>query len=359
MSKKILVADDSLTIQKVIELTFMDESHEVTAVSDGQEAIDRLDGLEPDVVIADVHMPGLGGLDVCRRVKESTPGLPVLLLVGTFEPFEMEEAEQAGADAVLRKPFDSQELMEEVERLLSSAGAEDEAGADAAAAGADAAAAGAAVEGEAEAAVEGEAADDAGEDTAPSGIAAETEVFAMPEAGDQASPSNWGFQQEAEPFRLGETGPVEDQVEEPAPVADPWQELDVAPTSQDDSPQEGEDEATPEVVVAAEAEEAPDEAPDGEAIVEGEAEAAPAVSERAAMAWKPQAVEATAEEDGADDTGAAANGGLSDDDVERIAQRVAEIVGERVAKDVAWEVIPDLAEVIIKDRLRELEDQVD
>jgi CheY-like chemotaxis protein len=118
MSRTILLADDSVTIQKVIELTFMEEDYEVVAAGDGDEALERLDEQRPDFVIADVHMPGASGIDVCRRSKQLYPEVPVLLLVGTFEPFDEAEARAAGADAHLKKPFDSQELLQLVDDLM-------------------------------------------------------------------------------------------------------------------------------------------------------------------------------------------------------------------------------------------------
>jgi CheY-like chemotaxis protein len=120
MSRKILLADDSVTIQKVIELTFMDEDYEVKAVSNGDEALAALPEVRPDFVIADVHMPGANGYEVCRRSKEMRPDVPVLLLVGTFEPFDEGQARAAGADSFLKKPFDSQELLQRVQDLLAS-----------------------------------------------------------------------------------------------------------------------------------------------------------------------------------------------------------------------------------------------
>ncbi|MES1240556.1 MAG: response regulator, partial [Acidobacteriota bacterium] len=121
MRRRILLADDSVTIQKVIELTFMDEDYEVRAVSNGDEAIAALPEVDPDVVIADVHMPGANGYEVCRRSKASRPEIPVLLLVGTFEPFDEAQARAAGADSFLKKPFDSQELLQRVGDLMASA----------------------------------------------------------------------------------------------------------------------------------------------------------------------------------------------------------------------------------------------
>src|SRR4051794_39859209 len=120
MKRRILLADDSVTIQKVIELTFMDEDYEVRAVSNGDDAVRLLPEMKPDFVIADVHMPGANGYDVCRRSKALSPEVPVLLLVGTFEPFDEAQASAAGADSHLKKPFDSQELLQRVEELISA-----------------------------------------------------------------------------------------------------------------------------------------------------------------------------------------------------------------------------------------------
>src|SRR5436305_14096799 len=120
MSRRILLADDSVTIQKVIELTFMDEDFDVKAVSNGDEAIAALPAANPDFVIADVHMPGANGYEVCRRSKQLRPQVPVLLLVGTFEPFDEAQARAAGADSFLKKPFDSQELLQRVEELIAA-----------------------------------------------------------------------------------------------------------------------------------------------------------------------------------------------------------------------------------------------
>src|SRR5260370_34619661 len=78
-----------------------------------------LTALAVDLVIADVHMPGASGYEVCRRSKQLRPEGPVLLLVGTFEPFDEAQARECGADAYLKKPFDSQELLGRVHDLLA------------------------------------------------------------------------------------------------------------------------------------------------------------------------------------------------------------------------------------------------
>jgi CheY-like chemotaxis protein len=121
--RKLLIADDSATIQKVIDLTFADEGVQVVSVSNGREAIDRLLEVKPDVVLADVFMPSPNGYQVCEYVKthEQLKHIPVMLLVGSFEPFDEAEARRVGADDILTKPFQSiRRLIERVGALVSS-----------------------------------------------------------------------------------------------------------------------------------------------------------------------------------------------------------------------------------------------
>ncbi len=123
MSKrKLLLADDSITIQKVVNLTFADEGIEVISVGDGDSAMRKFDEFMPDLVMADVNMPGLTGYEICRIIKqtEETRHIPVILLVGSFEPFDEAEAENVGADAFLTKPFQSiRQLVNKVTDLLN------------------------------------------------------------------------------------------------------------------------------------------------------------------------------------------------------------------------------------------------
>jgi CheY-like chemotaxis protein len=123
--RKLLLADDSVTIQKVINLTFSDEGIEVTTVGNGELAISKLDELQPDIVLADIFMPGRSGYEVCEHIKrdERFRHIPVLLLVGSFEPFDEAEARRVGADDYLTKPFQSiRQLVNKVTSLLSGEG---------------------------------------------------------------------------------------------------------------------------------------------------------------------------------------------------------------------------------------------
>src|SRR6185437_2572876 len=90
MPHKLLLADDSVTIQRVIELTFADEDVQVIAVSNGQEAIERAQRERPDIVLADVGMPERNGYEVAAFIKgqPSLKDIPVVLLTGAFEPVD-------------------------------------------------------------------------------------------------------------------------------------------------------------------------------------------------------------------------------------------------------------------------------
>ena len=121
MPQTLLLADDSLTIQRVIELTFAGEDIKVVAVSDGDQAIAQLDSKPPDIVLADVGMPGRNGYDVAQHVKQSPDlaHIPVILLTGAFEPVDQAKASAVGCDAVLAKPFEPQIVIGRVRELLS------------------------------------------------------------------------------------------------------------------------------------------------------------------------------------------------------------------------------------------------
>jgi CheY-like chemotaxis protein len=121
MSHKLLLADDSVTIQRVIELTFADEDVKVTVVGDGKQAIERIASDRPDIVLADIGMPERDGYDVAAFIKTDPryADIPVILLTGAFEPLDENRARQVGCDGVLVKPFEPQVVINRVKELLS------------------------------------------------------------------------------------------------------------------------------------------------------------------------------------------------------------------------------------------------
>ena len=121
MAKKILLADDSITIQKVISLTLASEDYDLIIVGDGEAAVQKAEEARPDLVIADVTMPGKTGYEVSSFIKNhpSLKGTPVLLLAGTFETVDTKQMAAAGADDHIIKPFESEDLIKKIRALLS------------------------------------------------------------------------------------------------------------------------------------------------------------------------------------------------------------------------------------------------
>jgi CheY-like chemotaxis protein len=121
MPKTLLLADDSVTIQKVVGISFANEDIVLLTVDNGDDAIARAREARPDVVLADVVMPGKNGYDVCQAIKAepSLAHIPVLLLTGTFEAFDEQRAARVGADGHITKPFEAQALVDKVNALLA------------------------------------------------------------------------------------------------------------------------------------------------------------------------------------------------------------------------------------------------
>ena len=405
MSRKILLADDSLTIQKVVELTFADTEYEVVAVSSGDELMQRLPELRPDIVICDVIMPGRDGYDVCQEIKSSSAylHLPVILLTGTFEPFDRDRAIAVGCSEIITKPFEAKKLVDAVERLAATPGAPPPTAADTQSIGPE----------------DLSRADDELEldDTeisrefGPAEVSAEEpaeEAVAAPlgmESGSEAPPTAPISEASSDEFELGgvDEGLEFEMTELPeveAPIElgdggdetpDPGQTLAV-----EDFSASMEQEET-DVTIEAEGNEAPEEpftasAADEEPFPTEEAirdDAQPAPKHEpdrslttpidvSAVGIEPEpetqfalADEVEAAADSRDDDAdtqdfsdrppveAAPSEeiggvGLSDEDVDRIARRLLELAGDRI-EHIAWDVIPDMAEVMVRERIREIE----
>jgi CheY-like chemotaxis protein len=123
MPKSLLLADDSVTIQKVVGISFANEDIEITTVDNGRDAVAKARAIRPDIILADVVMPGMSGYEVCETIK-ADPNLrhvPVLLLTGTFEAFDQARATAVGAAGHVAKPFEAQTLVDRVKQLLAAA----------------------------------------------------------------------------------------------------------------------------------------------------------------------------------------------------------------------------------------------
>jgi len=424
MAKRILLADDSITIQKVVELTFSDGDYEVTAVNNGNKAIQKLSEMRPDIILSDIIMPEKNGYEVCEFVKSHPEfrSIPVILLTGTFEPFDPDRADKAGCDAVVTKPFESQSLIHKVEELIEHA--KTQAPTDKVPA--------AQLEPESESPFSSEPAppepqsqfstgafqtpetpfappppETSGETRAfprinfeelskptppppapspspwdePPAAAGETRAFpkmtfedldkpaAPPPAPlmDSRPSSPWDDQ----PAVSGETRafpkmtfedldkatppPAPTPEPEPEPEAPSWalatpEEPPAASSSMWEEPPQfsGETKAFPKMSfedLDKMASEPAKELPPPEPAAE-EMPFSPSVEEKPEPQEKPAAAAATA-----------VGGDLSDDQVDRIARRVVQLMSDTVVRNIAWEVIPDLAEMVVKERIKQLESE--
>ncbi len=314
MTRKILLADDSLTIQKVVELTLTGGDYALTCVPNGQKALESLRQSRPDLILADAVMPEKNGYEVCEAVKgnPATARIPVVLLSGTFEPFDRERAERAGCDTVITKPFDARHLLEQIDALCSRAGAAEPPG----------------EEPPFETAFPGEAAASGGFSPAAEGPFGRS---------DSESPP---FLAPQEDLAVGLAGP-EGRSEVPAIQGQPatTPEEIVLDDSEATSPESvAAVAASPVLAVAGPA---PEETAAGEASREEGGPGEPSPQPEA----PPPAPERMPE--------------LTEAQIEAIAERVVEKLSDRVVREIAWDVIPEMAEIVIKRRIKELESEAE
>lgn len=129
MSQKILIADKSITIQKIVELTFQEEDFEVIAASNGKEALEKLEQVQPNIVLADISLPEIDGYELCRIIRQDPryakfSKLPIIFLAGIYETMDeqkskyvQEKAKEVDSNGVITKPFDPQDLIQRVKQL--------------------------------------------------------------------------------------------------------------------------------------------------------------------------------------------------------------------------------------------------
>lgn len=118
MSKTILIVDDSAALRQVVRLTLEKAGYAVTEAADGQEALERLDAARPDLIVCDLHMPGLDGVGLLRALQQRQAATvpPVVMLSQDTTPAHQQEAVALGARAWLGKPFRPLQLVKAAQR---------------------------------------------------------------------------------------------------------------------------------------------------------------------------------------------------------------------------------------------------
>lgn len=350
MGATILLADDSITIQKVIELTFAETEHRVVAVGSGRDLLDRIGTLNPDAVLCDVVMPDTNGYDICQTLKSdpATLHIPVVLLTGTFEPFDRSRALAAGCDAIVTKPFEAEELIRTVEELLRRkpqasttlpAGLE-AVGVPEGVPALDFTTTGFERMGVKEPNYEPDIPDEGLEFSSTGVVAAPARVPPATEdifAEEEVPVSPPGMGEELPAAEELEVGAVEDETfpSGPQPLPDAEQPFAAA-----DEP---------------EIEEASTSAPAGVEEVAAGAGSRDFIDEPAVAAAQDFEERTVAEPAVVAAAASLVTGRLSDDEIDRIAHRVLDLAAPLIER-VAWEVLPDMAEMLVRKRIRELEE---
>ena len=372
--RKLLVADDSAAIQKVIDLTFSDEGMTVTTVDNGRAALQQLEQFPPpDIVLADASMPENGGFELCQIIKgnERFTAIPVVLLISSFEPFDEAQAKAAGADEIVTKPFQSiRDLVSRVGSLLGGAApAEDQTARDYTTLGLT--------------------------DPQPHAssrsnepASAEPNVTVLVEAPTMENepstePAGSTCAADVE-LQTADTKKLERIIDEPddAPPEDDLQlkdtvevepinysaEVSVPETVEKDEPQYSQFAETTEIMMPPPLVEAPKKSDEalldlddafGETISDDISldldfdEPLPSpvveapVSELVDADIIPAEIPTTTE----GDHGAASAETLSAEAIDAIARRVVEQMSDKVVREIAWEVVPELSELLIKKKL--------
>ena len=120
---RILLADDSPHAQRMGERILREEGFEVVSLTDGNAAMARLADVDPDLILADVFLPGKSGFELCRYVKSELrfKHVRVVLTAGLLEPFDEDEAKRAGCDGILKKPFEASKVVGTIDPLVKEA----------------------------------------------------------------------------------------------------------------------------------------------------------------------------------------------------------------------------------------------
>lgn len=118
----VLVVDDDPVIQRLLQLNFSMEGYEVLVAGDGLEAVERATEAVPDLIVLDVMMPRMDGLQAASALKSDprTKGIPIIMLSAKAQEVDQRAGRDAGVDAYMTKPFDPLDLLEKAAELLGS-----------------------------------------------------------------------------------------------------------------------------------------------------------------------------------------------------------------------------------------------
>lgn len=119
--KKILIADDRPEVGELVRVTLEGEDYEIFCTSDGKEALKKIRKMKPDLVLLDVMMPEMDGLEVCRKLKKDpqTKEIPIIMLTAKGQEVDKEKGRGVGVSDYITKPFSPSHLLNKIEEILT------------------------------------------------------------------------------------------------------------------------------------------------------------------------------------------------------------------------------------------------
>lgn len=120
MAKKIMVADDEADIIEVVEMLLSSEGYEVIKAHDGIEALEIIRNVIPDLIILDIMMPEIDGVEVCKRMRmmENIKNIPIVMFSAKLSAIDKKESFDAGADGFITKPFNARGFISGIKTYL-------------------------------------------------------------------------------------------------------------------------------------------------------------------------------------------------------------------------------------------------
>jgi CheY-like chemotaxis protein len=120
MAKRVLIVDDTTTVRMFVNVILKHEGFELDEATTGLEALERVEKNRPDLILMDINMPEMDGLEACRRLKGDphTSGIPIIVVTLQGEREQVERAYSAGCDDYLTKPIKKIELLSKITRVL-------------------------------------------------------------------------------------------------------------------------------------------------------------------------------------------------------------------------------------------------
>ncbi|WP_434510963.1 response regulator [Desulfitobacterium sp. AusDCA] len=116
---KVLVVDDQLGVRRLLYETFREDQHEVEMAGNGKEALQILEDFSPDLILMDMKMPGMNGIDTLRQIRSFNKEVGVIMMTAYGDAQNMEQARDLGVLYYMSKPFDLFEMRDRVREILS------------------------------------------------------------------------------------------------------------------------------------------------------------------------------------------------------------------------------------------------